>query len=764
MKTLRTIVLILIAAALLLAVIVVLYAQITLTPLKVRQTFVAEIAQYLQREISFGSVQISLFDGIRLKDVVLHKSFPWEEDDVLMCPDVTVNIRLLPLLLNRLFIKGIVLYSPQVRFYQRDLGQYISLSGQLSKRNAVPSSKSTSLFSVIVLPGHVEVRSGTVTVKSTAREFPQPVIVALDHVQMLISDVSLLFSFPFSITARINQNDASVFTVNGKISVPKRSLAADISLTNADLSILRDYLNLYKIPVQGGIATIDSKLEIDKFESVKLTGNVHLQGMSVGIASFIDKEAQQQIYLEGAEAKLNFATMWDIPKQLLTFQKIEGTVFSGAYHGEGFIKGIGTDPYVKLVLKADDFPLENIFRHLPRNLPFMLDQASISGKADLTMNVEGKLPDSVFTKFRIMFKGNRITYKPLGGYQPDIEGIGLVDTTKIALSDLKIGIKKSTITLAGEIRNYLGGAPQANINIVSSNINAADFLLSDKTTPEEAEKEEVGPFDLRGLTLGGPIDMGSISFAGMAINNLNGTYTLEGNQLRLKELMGSIGEGAFKLTGLVDLGVKGLDYSLNLRLDQASLKNLAQALSPSYQNFVDGTISGTSTLSGNGVTPVRFMKNLKGEGLFTMRDALIKGLPSMGAIASFIRMDGGDGFRFDQAQVQYKLHDGAVDVDGSFTNKDLGLYPAGQIGLDGSLNVDTIMKISPNLAGRMVSDKIRQYLPQEDGWTVLPVEIRGSFYDYRVALKKDVMDIFIEKVLPAVLNDLLKDKVNTPPP
>jgi AsmA protein len=258
--------------------------------------------------------------------------------------------------------------------------------------------------------------------------------------------------------------------------------------------------------------------------------------------------------------------------------------------------------------------------------------------------------------------------------------------------------------------------------------------------------------------------MGSISFAGMAINNLNGTYTLEGNQLRLKELMGSIGEGAFKLTGLVDLGVKGLDYSLNLRLDQASLKTLAQALSPSYQNYVDGTISGTCTLSGNGVTPVRFMKNLKGEGLFTLRDALIKGLPSMGAIASFIRMDGGDGFRFDQAQVQYKLHDGAVDVDGSFTNQDLGLYPAGQIGLDGSLNVDTIMKISPNLAGRMVSDKIRQYLPQEDGWTVLPVEIRGSFYDYRVALKKEALDIFIEKVLPAVLNDLLKDKVNTPPP
>ena len=168
--------------------------------------------------------------------------------------------------------------------------------------------------------------------------------------------------------------------------------------------------------------------------------------------------------------QLNFATLWDIPKQLLTFQKIEGTVFSGAYHGEGFIKGIGSDPYLKLVLKADDFPLENVFRHLPRNLPFMLDQASISGKADLTMNMEGKLPDSVFTKFSVLFKGNRINYKPLGGYQPDIEGIGLVDSTKISLSDLKIGIKKSTITLAGEIRNYLRRSTAGQYTVSSRQI------------------------------------------------------------------------------------------------------------------------------------------------------------------------------------------------------------------------------------------------------------------------------------------------------
>jgi hypothetical protein len=251
--------------------------------------------------------------------------------------------------------------------------------------------------------------------------------------------------------------------------------------------------------------------------------------------------------------------------------------------------------------------------------------------------------------------------------------------------------------------------------------------------------------------------MGSVSVLGMAINNLNGAYTLEENKLHLKELTGSIGDGMFRLAGLVDLGVKGLDYTLNLRLDQVSLKSLSAALTPYYQSAADGTLSATCSLSGNGVTPLRFIKNLRGEGIFTLRDTLIKGLPGMGSIATFIRM-GGDSLRFDQAQVQCRLHDGTVDVDGALTNQDLGIYPAGQVGLDGALNVDATMKISPSLAGKMVSEKIRQYLPQEDGWSVLPVEIRGTVYDPRVTLSKETLNIFIEKVLPAVLQEMLKEK------
>jgi len=411
---------------------------------------------------------------------------------------------------------------------------------------------------------------------------------------------------------------------------------------------------------------------------------------------------------------------------------------------------------LKLVLKAEDFPLENFFKRLSAKMPWMLDGASLSGKADMTVNIEGELPDSVFTKFSINFKGNRLNYKPLGGFQPDLEGSGTVDNNRIALRDLKIGVRGSTITLAGEVLNYLRGTPQSDVRIVASHIKLSDFMLTGASA-EDAEKEEVGPFDLKGLTLGGPIDMGSVAFLGMLVNNLRGNYMLADNQLSLKELTGTIGQGQFRLSGAVNLGVKGLDYALDLNLDRASFKELSKIVSPMYENFVDGTISGNCTVKGNGVTPLRFVKNLEGKGFFTVQNALFKGL-SLGTIGSFMRMDGGDGLRFDQGQVQLKLRDGTVDVNGGFVNPDLGLYPTGSVGFDSSLNIDTVMKLSPAFSRRMMSEKILQYFPQEDGWIALPVEIRGTVYEPQISLSKEVMNVFIEKVMPAVLNEMLKEK------
>ena len=756
MKKLKNVLIIVLCGVAVFAAVLLLYAKLTLTPEKVRQTLAAEVSHYLRRDISCKEIQVGWLGGIRLNGVILHKSFPWEEDDILSCPELRIKVRLIPLLLGKLFIKEVLFQEPHISLFQRELGQYISVYGQIQRRKTISTGSQQPPFSVIFLPTHLEVRSGSVVLKSTARELPQPITVSLADVRMLITNVSPLFAFPFTISAQVAGTQPSVFTCNGEVSVPRQKLTATISLGNTDLSTFKEYFKFYQMPVKSGVVKLDSKLELEELKALKVSGSLQLQDVAVGVASFVQNGVAQDVTLEGADATLNFGALWNIAQQVITFQKLDGTVLSSSYTGEGSVKGIGETPYVKLVLKAEDFPLENFFKRLSAKLPWMLDGASLSGKADMTVNLEGELPNSVFTKFSINFKGNRLNYKPLGGFQPDLEGTGTVDNNRIALRDLKIGVRGSTITLAGEVLNYLKGTPQSDIRIVASHIKLSDFMLTGASA-EDAEKEEVGPFDLKGLTLGGPIDMGSVAFLGMLVNNLRGNYMLADNQLSLKELTGTIGQGQFRLAGAVNLGVKGLDYSLDLNLDRASFKELSKIVSPMYENFVDGTISGNCTVKGNGVTPLRFVKNLEGKGFFTVQNALFKGL-SLGTIGSFIRMDGGDGLRFDQGQVQLKLRDGTVDINGGFVSPDMGLYPNGSVGFDSSLNIDTVMKLSPAFSRRMMSEKILQYFPQEDGWIALPVEIRGTVYEPQISLSKEVMNVFIEKVMPAVLNEMLKDK------
>jgi uncharacterized protein involved in outer membrane biogenesis len=459
MKKLKNILIIVLCGIAVFALALMLYAKLTLTPEKVRQTIAAEVSHYLRRDISFKEIQVGWLGGIRLKGVILQKSFPWEEDDILACPELRIQVRLIPLLLGKLFIKEVVFQEPHIALFQRELGQYISIYGQIQRRKSISTGSQQQPFSVVFLPTHLEVRGGSVLLKSTARELPQPINVSLADVRMLITDVSPLFAFPFTISAQVAGTQPSVFSCNGEVSVPRQKLTATISLGNTDLSAFKEYFNFYQLPVKSGVVKLDAKLELEELKTLKASGAVQLQDVAVGIASFVQNGAAQDVMLEGADATLNFAALWNIAQQVITFQKVDGTILSASYTGEGTVKGIGETPYLKLVLKAEDFPLENFFKRLSAKMPWMLDGASLSGKADMTVNIEGELPDSVFTKFSINFKGNHLNYKPFGGFQPDLEGSGTVDNNRIALRDLKIGVRGSTITLAGEVLNYLTEAP-----------------------------------------------------------------------------------------------------------------------------------------------------------------------------------------------------------------------------------------------------------------------------------------------------------------
>ncbi len=92
MKILKRVLIISACGVAVFALAVLLYAQFILTENKIRQTLAAEVSQYLRRDISCKVIQVGWLGSILLKDVILHKSFPWEEKDILTCSEIYLKL------------------------------------------------------------------------------------------------------------------------------------------------------------------------------------------------------------------------------------------------------------------------------------------------------------------------------------------------------------------------------------------------------------------------------------------------------------------------------------------------------------------------------------------------------------------------------------------------------------------------------------------------------------------------------------------------
>ncbi len=88
MKLLKNVLLFISGGIVVFALAVLLYARFTLTPQNIRETLAAEVSYYLRRNISCKDITVDWLGSIVLKDVILHKSFPWEEHDILTCSEI----------------------------------------------------------------------------------------------------------------------------------------------------------------------------------------------------------------------------------------------------------------------------------------------------------------------------------------------------------------------------------------------------------------------------------------------------------------------------------------------------------------------------------------------------------------------------------------------------------------------------------------------------------------------------------------------------
>lgn len=745
MKTAKYILITVCGLFILIAAYVCIYVTLYLTPEVVQNSLRREIKIQLRREASFKSVEIGLLKGICLKGVSIHKSFPREKQDVLTCEEVNLQYGFVPLLLKKLLIRSVEIKKPSLNL-QLDPGRDLSLYGA-----ARLSPDAGKFLDVIVLPGSIRVKDGTIAFTKPQDELS----LCLNAVELAAESISLILPFDVALSARIGEGPEPDIRCKGKISIPKNELFADIALQSMPLEKISSWFSAS--PLQQGQATLEARVKASGSAPVSVDGKLLLQN---GFAVLRQGPLPEgRIALADMSAALTFQSEYDMAKKLFTIKKVHGNILSSPCEGSGFINFRDAVPAMNLTLNSEKFSLDDLFSRLQQSQASPAKGLKLSGPVGVGVHIAGRLDETLSPSVQLSLKDNKIIYPPCGRLQPELKGSLSISRKNISITDLQVSTKNLAITIAGDMTNYLGGDFKSNLRVVSSRINFYELLA-----PSESDAgEEIGPFDLKGITFSGPIKLGNTYFLTAALENVQGSYLFENNKLLISNLEGKIAEGGgFSLSAGVDIGVKGLDYSLSLKLTDAPLKMLMSLCQRAdLSAYIDGTVSGTCLLKGRGTKQSSLLDSLAGEASLDLNSGHIKGFYLPSQLSSFIKSDELSRIDFNKAQLQLRLQDGAMSlVGGAFTSPRIELHPAGDIGLDSTLDLKATLKIANDLFA--ADTKMASYLPHEGSWVVLPVLVQGTIQRPRVSLSEEAINYILKETLPQLLMEMMSNKEAPP--
>lgn len=740
MKILKIVLLAACAGLMLAGIAVFILAKTLLTPPVIKDALAFEIKRQLGREMSCGTIAVDLFKGIRVQELRIHKSLPWEDQDLLTCQELRLQHSLAPLLLKKLLIKQIAAINPQIHV-QLGRDRPFRLQG-----TARPDPAAAPSLGIMVMPARIRLIDGKIVLNDLSRQAG----LELNRVQATADGISLLTPLRFDLRAEPLNCPSATLACNGTYSLRTGMLTAEAVLDQLALQGLDQLLAEYGIPLRKGQLAMRAKAASSGQGTLNINSTCSVTAADVIIRSMPASDVY--VGLEGVDLNMEVQSAYDPSRGELAIQKINGQVLSSPCNGSGTIRRAAGGAAIDGTLQAPGFQLDNLFNRLVIRGAGLPQSLRLAGPVDLQFHMTGALPGSLAPVLILNLKGNPILYPQLGWLRPQLKGELRIDSRNISVNNVTLGTENMAVTLSGAIAGYAQWPPRSSLNIASSRIDFPKLFAARDTELGE----EIGPLDLGGLFFEGPIKLESSTFFGMKLTDVRGSYLFKNSRLHIQELQGAVEQGRFTVSSTLDLAAKGLDYYTHLRFSEVPLKSIL-AMFPGYNaNFISGMLSGTCTIKGSGTQPAHIVQNLKGDAIINIANASIKGLALIPQISSFIRGDKLGEVAFSAANVKFTLADGIIEVAGALLSPYLELYPAGQIGLDSALNLEVKLRVSPEALA--VNSRLAQYLPQENGWPTLPMIISGTFQRPRVALSEEALNFIVKKTLPQLLMDLLSQK------
>ncbi|HEY3307212.1 MAG TPA: AsmA family protein [Desulfuromonadaceae bacterium] len=436
---------------------------------------------------------------------------------------------------------------------------------------------------------------------------------------------------------------------------------------------------------------------------------------------------------------------------------------------DGKLANIAAKPVLDAELRITEADVKKMMTGLPPALVAKAKPYDPAGKVNVKLTLAGAV-----ATLKDLPKEGEIR---LDNLQVTVSGARLALAGKLALKggalssqDLVLSSGENKLQIALNISNLFSKPIVVTSSVKAERFDLDPFLKKGaKTAPSAADsavKPEPGPLKIP-VRATGTVQLGQTSYKGLPVTQLLLKYRLIDNILTIDQLTGSLAGGSFADTARIDLTQTGFAYSTRLKVQGVQANQVVSAFAPKAAGTVFGTMALNAELNGRGTQPALLKKNLTGKGDFTISEGRLTGSGLVQGLARFVNLDQLRDLRFNRFAGTFQIQNGKIILDSDVSGKDIQITPKGTAGLDKSLNISLVTRLSPELSGKVTRGDIGKLLTDEKGWGVLPVKVEGttSSPKFRLdpsAVKEQMKTKAREKLQQTIEEKFLKKKQGEP--
>lgn len=698
-----------------------------LTPERLRMTARQIASEAIQRPVEIGrvSLKFGLKIGISVDSVTIANSPAFSSTDMATLKNVTLNLKLLPLLRRQIVIGGINLQGVSVELEKNRAGK--TNFDLVPAQEGKGTSWELSLSDIRIRDGSLRYRDGTgldLQVKDidqrigfgprgsiTARGEQTAYLLKTKDLPEIIVTIANDIAYDTSAknlqvkTARFTY-DPFVVNLSGTIEHMER-----LQLTaSARFDALARALPL--IPASGRPRRLDGSARVDvnimgTLEEPKVDGRCAVNNVALGLAG-TDRD------FENINGSFSFDA--NAIKNLL----IQGSLGETKIDLSGAVTNLN-DPKLDLILKVTG-DLKSL-----ENLTPEMKGMTMSGPLRVTCTVKG-------TGKKPAYYGDLsitdATVNGIGLAQPiaNLRLKGNLQNDVVRVSECSGHIGRSDFALTGTISDLA----QPSIQIAnSSNVIDLDELLPAKNGTPASRKQQGIP-----LTIKGTMKVNKLTGMDLEFRNVTTGFGLEKGIVDIKNCNAETFDGKVVFDFYYDFNSPE-PYRINTRMTNISTKQLLTRFLK-FSNL-EARLTGVSNFQGKGLGQKDVIANMTASGNLKLTGGTFKNFPFFTALFGWLGFKSYDNVPLKDMVCYYRIENGKTKVqDWALTLNSGNLLVNGTIGLNGNTDLDltlTLNKTESELLKKHRADWVLFY--DKSGRAVIDIVASGKLLAPQFRLDKD---------------------------